>query len=168
MSEFTVNPGRLDPYKGTKFLVRWDGELVPGIFRISGLIWNTQVVTYREGGSLNAFIVAPGHTTFEPIVLTRGRTHDTAFEDWANLVWRHAPASGAEVSLNEMRKDIQITLLNEAGQVVLGFIAYRCWPSRYEALGPLDAIETASAIESLTLHYEGFARDTSIAEPRQP
>ena len=168
MSEFTVNPGRLDPYKGTKFLVKWDGEFVPGIFRISGLIWNTQVVTYREGGSLNAFIVAPGQTTFEPIVLTRGRTHDTAFEDWANLVWRHAAAGGGEVGLNEMRKNVQIMLLNEAGQVVMGFIAYRCWPSRYEALGPLDAIETALAVESLTLHYEGFARDTSIVEPKQP
>jgi phage tail-like protein len=168
MSEFTVNPGRLDPYKGTKFRVKWDGEFVPGIFRISGLIWNTQVVTYREGGSLNAFIVAPGQTTFEPIVLTRGRTHDTAFEDWANLVWRHTAAGGGEVGLNEMRKNIQIMLLNEAGQVVMGFIAYRCWPSRYEALGPLDAIETALAVESLTLHYEGFARDTSMVEPKQP
>jgi len=168
MSEFTVNPGRFDPYKGTKFRVKWDGEFIPGIFRISGLIWNTQVVTYREGGSLNAFIVAPGQTTFEPIVLTRGRTHDTAFEDWANLVWRHAPAAGAEVDLNEIRKNIQILLLNEAGQVVMGFIAYRCWPSRYEALGPLDAIETALAVESLTLQYEGFARDTGITEPKQP
>ncbi len=168
MSEFTVNTGRFDPYKGTKFRVKWDGEFIPGVFRISGLIWNTQVVTYREGGSLNAFIVAAGQTTFEPIVLTRGRTHDTAFEDWANLVWRHAPTGGAEVGLNAMRKNIQILLLNEAGQVVMGFIVYRCWPSRYEALGPLDAIETALAVESLTLHYEGFARDASIAEPKQP
>ena len=165
MSEFTVNPGRLDPYKGTKFRVRWDGEVIPGIFRISGLIWNTQVVTYREGGSLNHFIVAPGQTTFEPIVMTRGRTHDTAFEDWANLVWRHG--SGV-VGLNEMRKNVEITLLNESGEPVMGFIGYRCWPSRYEALGPLDAIETALAVESLTLHYEGFARDLSIVEPKQP
>jgi phage tail-like protein len=168
MAEFSVNPARLDPYKGTKFRVKWDGKYVPGVFRISGLIWNTQVVTYREGGSLNTFIVAPGQTTFEPIVLTRGRTHDTAFEDWANKVWSHGAGGGAEVSLNEMRKDILIELHNEAGQAVMGFIAYRCWPSRYEALGPLDAIETALAVESLTLHYEGFDRDTSIVEPKQP
>ena len=168
MAEFTVNPARHDPYKSTKFLVVWDGKPVPGIFRISGLIWNTQVVTYREGGTSNAFIVAPGQTTFEAIVLTRGRTHDTAFEDWASLVWHYGAAGGAEVGLNEMRKNIEIKLLNEAGQVVMGFIAYRCWPSSYEALGPLDAIETAVAVESLTLHYEGFARDTAIVEPHQP
>jgi len=168
MAEFTVNPNRHDPYKGFKFRVRWDGQYVPGICSVSGLVWNAQVVSYREGGATNTFVEGPGGISFEPLVLTRGRTHDPAFEDWAALVWSATAAGGAEVKLNEMRKDISIVLLNEAGQPVMSFIVRRAWPSRYQPLGALDANLATVALESLTLQHEGFERDPSVGEPQQP
>ena len=165
MAEFTVNAQRLDPYKNFKFRVKWDGKFVPGISFISGLFWTTQVITYREGGSPNHFISAPGVTNFEPITLSRGVTHDTAFEDWAALVWTYG---GTGVALNELRKSVTITLLNEAGQAVKAYNLHRCWPSRYQPIGALDSNHTLVALESITLQYEGFERDPAVGEPQQP
>jgi phage tail-like protein len=165
MAEFTVNPQRFDPYKNFKFRVQWDGRTVPGISHISCLFWITQTVDYREGGDLSRVHSGPGITTFDPITLSRGVTHDTAFEDWAAVVWT---PEGPGVALNELRKTVTITLLNEAGQAVKAYKLYRCWPSRYQPLGPLDSNDTLVAIESITLQYEGFERDKSIAEPKQP
>ena len=165
MAEFTVNSQRFDPYKNFKFRVNWDGEFIPGICFVSGLIWTTQVVTYREGDSLNHFFTAPGLTSFEPIVLSRGLTHDTAFERWAALVWTHAPNA---VRLNEMRKNITIVLMNEAEQEVMAFNVYRCWPSRYQPIGSLDSNNTSVALESITLQHEGFAREPAVVEPKRP
>src|SRR5918999_6460553 len=85
---FTVNPNRIDPYKKLKFRVQWDGKYVPGIVRVSGLRRTTEVVEHREGGEPNLVRRSPGRSTYEPITLERGATHDTAFEEWANKVWR--------------------------------------------------------------------------------
>ena len=35
--EFTVNPTRHDPYKNFKFRIKWDGRVVAGIAKVSGL-----------------------------------------------------------------------------------------------------------------------------------
>lgn len=95
-------------------------------------------------------------------------THDPAFEDWANLVWRHGAGPGNEVALASFRKDIVIELLNEAGQVVLAYKVYRCWVSQYQALPDLDADTAATAFQSITLENEGWERDTSVPEPKEP
>ena len=168
MPQFVVNPNRFDPYKQFKFRVTWDGRHVPGICCVSGLRRTTEVVTHREGGDPNTVRKSPGQTVFDPIVLERGRTHDNAFESWAAKVWRFGAGLGAEVSLADFRKDITIQLYNEAGQLVMAFRVYRCWPSEYVALGPLDANDTCVATESLILQHEGWERDLEISEPAEP
>lgn len=166
--EFVVNPYRFDPYKNFKFLVRWDGQNIPEIIKVSGLDRNTEIVESREGSDPSTTRIMPGKTTFEPIVLERGRTHDPAFEQWANKVWNYGSGLGSEVSLKDFRKDIIIQLLNEAGQVVMAFKIYRCWPSHYSALGPLDANSSDIATEKLVLQCEGWERDYSVTEPTEP
>lgn len=169
MPEFPVNPQRFDPYKNFKFRVKWDGRYIPGISKISTLKRTTEVVVHREGGEPSLGRRSPGTTSYDPIVLERGRTQDTAFEDWANLVWALGAGLGAEVHLRELRKDILIELLNEAGQLVLVFKVYRCWPAGYVALSDLIANgEAAVATESLTLENEGWERDRSVPEPVEP
>jgi phage tail-like protein len=166
MAQFSVNVHRFDPYKSFKFRVKWDGRYVPGIDHVSGLRRTTEVVTHREGGDPSAFRRSPGQTIYEPIVLERGRTHDTEFEQWANKVWNFGAGLGAEVSLKDFRKDIIIELYNEAGQLVMAFKVYRCWPSEYTTLGELNANgEPAVATESLTLQHEGWERDIEVVEP---
>jgi phage tail-like protein len=162
MSEFTVNPQRKDPYPSSRFVVKFDGKTpVPGIFRVSGLKRITAVMPHRSGGEVTEDRVSPGITTWEPIVLERGRTHDTSFEDWANLVWNE----GGEMSLAHYRKDIRIELLDEQGKTVMAFNITRAWPSEYLALGPLDADASEVALETLTIQHEGFKRDLGVKEP---
>lgn len=165
---FVVNPDRFDPYKQYKFRVKWDGRYIAGISEVSGLRRRTEVITYREGGDASIVRRSPGLTTYDPIVLKRGRTHDTAFEQWANKVWNFGAGMGTEVSLKDFRKDIIIELYNEAGQLVMAYKVYRCWPSEYVALSSFNANYTTVAIESLTLQHEGWERDYSIMEPQEP
>lgn len=164
MPEFPVNPSRLDPYKNFKFRVKWDGRFVAGIDHVSALARTTDVVAHREGGDPSQEHVSPGVTRYAPIVLSRGRTQDIAFEQWANKVW----TLGAEVSLADFRKDIIINLFNEAGQLVLSWMVFRCWPSEYVALGALGAGDSSVAIELLTLQNEGWERDLAVTEPTEP
>ena len=168
MPEFTVNPERRDPYKQFKFRVKWDGRYVAGVSKVSALRRVTEVVQHREGGDPSATHKSPGQTTYEPIVLMRGRTHDTEFEQWANKVWNFGSGLGAEVSLKDFRKDMMIELYNEAGQLVMAFKVYRCWPSEYVALSDLDANDTSVAFESITLQHEGWERDYEVGEPTEP
>jgi phage tail-like protein len=168
MAEFTVNPARRDPYKQFKFRVKWDGHYVAGVDHVSALRRATEVVVHREGGDPSEQRRSPGLTNYEPIVLSRGRTNDTAFEAWANKVWNLRASLGSEVSLKDFRKDVVIDLYNEAGQLALAWKLYRCWPSEYMALCDLDAGNGAVAIEALTLENEGWERDLSVPEPSEP
>ena len=168
MAEFTVNPTRHDPYKNFKFRVKWDGRYVAGISRISALKRSIEVITHREGGDPSTSRKSPGLTEFDAITLERGITYDHEFENWANLVWRFGAGLGAEVGLADFRKDIIIEFYNEAGQLALAYIVHRCWVSEYSALPDLDANASGIAIEHIRLENEGWERDTSITEPKEP
>jgi phage tail-like protein len=106
VAEFTVNPHRFDPYKNFKFRVQWDGRTVAGVSKVSNLKRTTEVVEHREGADPSSVRKSPGRTIFEPITLERGVTHDGAFEDWANLVFRRGVGPGNEAALSSYRKDI--------------------------------------------------------------
>ena len=168
MTQFSVNPERVDPYKSYKFRVMWSGQYVAGISRMSGLRRVTEVVAHREGGAPSATHLAPGQTRFAPIVLERGVTHDTAFADWADKALALGASPGGGSSLGDFRRDIVIDFFNEAGQRVLSYKVYRCWVSEYQALPDLDATANAVAIESITLQNEGWERDRSVVEPPEP
>jgi phage tail-like protein len=167
-AQFTVNPTRFDPYKQFKFRVKWDGKYVAGISKINGLYRNTEVALMRNGSESSSARKSPGQTVYEPILLERGLTHDTEFERWANKVWNLGAGPGSEVSLQDFRKDIIIDLFNEAGQKVLSYKVYRCWPSKYSAFNELNANKTEVAIESLVLEHEGWERDHEVVEPVEP
>ena len=165
MAEFTVNQ-RFDPYKNMKFRIKWDGQYVAGVSKMSPLKRTTEVVIHREGGDPSSDRKSPGRTSFDAIILERGLTHDPAFEDWVNKVWKLG--SFPEASLADFRKDIIIEVYNEAGQLVKAYKVYRCWPSEYQALPSLDANDTAVAIEMIRLENEGWERDVSVGEPKEP
>lgn len=168
MAQFSVNPTRFDPYKSYKFRVKWDGRYVAGISKVGALKRTTEPVEHREGGDPSTVRKSPGQTKYEPITLERGVTHDTEFEKWANKVWNFGAGLGAEVSLDDFRKDIIIDVFNEAGQKVLSYRIYRCWVSEYQALPELDASGNAVAIQTLTLQNEGWERDYDVPEPSEP
>lgn len=80
MTEFSVNRTRFDPYKNFKFRVKWDGQYVAGVSRISALKRATEVIEHREGGDPSTSRKSPGRTVVEPITLERGLTYDHSFE----------------------------------------------------------------------------------------
>lgn len=165
--QFTVNSNRFDPYKNFKFRLKWDGSYVAGVSKISGLSRHTEIITHREGGDSSMSRQMPGRTSFEPITLERGVTHDLAFEEWANKVCRLGSGLGQEISLQNFRKDITLEFMNEAGQIAMAYKIYRCWVSEFTAMPNLDANGNAVAIQSITLVHEGWERDVDIKEPTE-
>jgi len=168
MAQFSVNAQRVDPYKNFKFRVKWDGRYVAGVSKVSALKRSTELVEHREGGDPSTTRKSPGRTKYEPITLERGVTHDSEFEKWANKVWNHGAGLGAETSLQDFRKDIIIEVYNEAGQTVLAYKVYRCWPSEFQALPDLDANANVVAIQTIKLENEGWERDYDVTEPVEP
>jgi phage tail-like protein len=120
---------------------------------------------FREGGDPSTSRKLPGKTTYEAITLEAGVTHDTAFEEWANLVNNFQ--GDAAMSLRNFRKDMTIDVCNLAGQTVLAYNVYRCWVSEYQALPELDAAGNAVMIQTIKLENEGWERDTSVTEPTE-
>jgi phage tail-like protein len=168
MAQFSVNAQRFDPYKNFKFRVKWDGRFVAGVSKVGALKRTTTPVTHREGGDPSSSRKSPGRTEYDAITLERGVTHDVDFEQWANKVWNFGSGLGAEVSLKDFRKDIQIELYNEAGQLALRYNVFRCWVSEYQSLPELDANANAVAIQTIKLENEGWERDTEVPEPSEP
>jgi phage tail-like protein len=168
MAQFSTNAQRFDPYKNFKFRIKWDGRYVAGVSRVSALKRTTEVVSHREGGDPSSSRKSPGRTEYEAITLERGVTHDPEFEQWATKVWNFGAGLGAEVSLADFRKDITVDLFNEAGQLVLSYRVFRCWPSEFQATADLDANANAVLIQSLTLQNEGWERDVAVTEPAEP
>jgi len=168
MTQFTVNASRFDPYKNFKFRLHWDGRVIAGISRVSGLRRTTEVIEHREGGDPSTSRKSPGRTEYEAITIERGVSHDPEFERWANKVHNFGAAPGEEVSLRDFRKDLLLELYNEAGQVVLAYRIFRAWPSEFEALPELDANASSVAFQRLVLQNEGWERDYDVSEPEEP
>jgi phage tail-like protein len=145
--------------------VKWDGAYVAGITRVSGLGRTVQAVEYREGGDATAVRRVPGAVSYEAITIERGITHDTAFEDWADQVKQPAAGAGAGGGPGGYTKNIRIEVLTEAGQPVIAFDVYRCWPSVYRPLPELVAGLPLRLVESITLVHDGWERDTAVVFP---
>jgi phage tail-like protein len=168
MVQFSVSAERFDPYKNFKFRVKWDGRYVAGVSKASALKRSTEVARRRDGGDPWSSHRSPGRTEYEAITLERGVTHDVEFEQWANKVWNPVAAGpGAEVSLEDFRKDVVLEVYNEAGQLAIAYRLYRCWASEFQALPDLDANANAVAIQHLKLENEGWERDHEVTEPSE-
>src|SRR5205823_2803443 len=102
MAQFTVNATRFDPYKTFMFRIKWDGQYVAGLSKMSALKRTTDPVLHRDGGDPSTERKSPGKTKYEAVTLERGVTHDLSFEAWANLV--HSLSD--PISLKNFRKDV--------------------------------------------------------------
>ena len=163
MAQFTVNATRFDPYKSFMFRIRWDGQYVAGLSKMSALKRSTDPVVHRDGADPSHERKSPGKSKFDAVTLERGLTHDDAFEQWANLI--HSVDN--PISLKHFRKDVVVDVFNEADQKVLSYKLYRCWVSEYQALPALDAGTAAVAIETIKPELESWERDTAVTEPTE-
>ncbi len=164
--QFTVNAHRFDPYRTFKFQVLIDGQPVAGLRKMTALKRKTEVVKWRAAGDPSRERVMPGGTSYEPVTLEQGLTHNPVFESWANLV-NNLQGDGA-VSLVRYRKDIVLNVLNLQGVVAISYKLYRAWVSDYQALPDFDAgTMNAVGIQSVVLQHEGWERDPAVTEPAE-
>lgn len=158
--------GAPDPLLGYRFIVRSSGVAVAGANKVGALARKTEVVPW----STDAGPLIPGQVSFEPIVVERGLIIDGDFATWANKVWDYAGSGGhgVELSLSDFRRDLQIELMNQAGQLRARYLVFNSWPSDYTALADVDASGNDVALQTMTLQNEGWQRDDSLAEPEPP
>jgi phage tail-like protein len=161
---FTVNINRFDPYKSYRFLVYFGLDTTPvaAVSKVSALKRSSEVIEYKDGGS-PIILKGLGRTKYEPITLERGLTYDSAFVEWANAA-QVLDKGAASQSLKNLRKELRIDLLNEAGQPVYRFLVHACWVSEYQALPDLDAGANAIAIEHIRLENHGWEQDRTLTE----
>jgi len=164
---FTVNVNRFDPYKSFRFLVYFGSSTSPvaAVSKIGALKRSSEVIEYKAGGDPISR-KGLGRTKYEPITIERGITQDLDFATWANFA-QVLDKGSPSTSLKNLRKEIRIDLLNEAGQPVWRFMVHRCWVSEYQALPDLDAGANAIAIEHIKLENEGWEQDTTLTEPQE-
>jgi len=165
--KFTVNARRYDPYRNFKFRIKIadSAEYIAGLSKCSALKKTTEMVEWREGGDPSSTHKLPGKTKYDAITLTIGVTHDTTFEEWANLVNNFQ--GDASMSLKKFRRDLIIDVFNEQDQKALSYKVFNCWVSEYQALPELDASANAVMIQTIKLENEGWERDAAVAEPTE-
>lgn len=134
------------PLPKSHFRVDWGGTNI-GFSEVTGLTVEHQVIEYREGSSPDfSMIKMPGLRKYNNITLKRGITQsDGDFFKWLN-----------SSALNTVeRRDLTISLLNQAHEPVVVWKVKNAWPSKMDS-GSLDAKSNDVAIESLELVNEGI------------
>jgi len=161
---FPANAHRHDPYRTFKFQVLIDGQPVAGLKKMGALKKKTDPVKWRTAGDPSHERILPGGTSYEPVHLEQGLTHDPVFETWANRV--NNLEGDAAMSLKDFRKDIVINVLNLQGKVAISYKLSRAWVSEFQALPDFDAgAMNTVGIQTITLQHEGWQRDAGTPEP---
>jgi phage tail-like protein len=131
------------------FQVVWGGTKI-GFTEVTGLEVTTEKIEYREGASPEYNkIVMPGMQTFGDLTLKRGVfANDNEFYNWWNTV-----------SLNTIeRRDVTISLLNEAHEPVVIWKVKNAWPTKVTSTD-LNSTGNETAIETLVLAHEGLTME---------
>lgn len=159
----------VDPSLTFRFIVSWaapHGAMTRAAYvsKMSALTRETEAVIRRKGRAAQDVRGILGQTTYGELTLERGLTLDPGFDAWASEIWFYPNTSalGTELS-GEIRRNLKIDLLNQAGRVVTTYYVFNCWPSAYTALPELDGPANGVAIESMTLQHEGWTREGPAA-----
>ncbi|VVN48646.1 hypothetical protein PS862_01254 [Pseudomonas fluorescens] len=129
------------------FQVQWGGARI-GFTEISGLDVETEVIEYRDG-ALREFskMKIPGMQKYPNVTMKRGVfKSDNDYFNWWNTV-----------SLNTVeRRDIIVSLLNEAHDPVMVWKIKNAWPTKIGSTD-LKADGNEIAIESIELAHDGLS-----------
>ena len=128
------------------FQVEWGGAKI-GFTEVTGLEVSSEVIEYRDGASKEYHkIKMPGMQKFSNITLKRGTFKgDNDYYNWWNTV-----------ALNTIeRRDVTISLLNEAHEPVVVWKIKNAWPVKVQSTD-LKADGNEVAIETIELAHEGL------------
>ena len=128
------------------FQVEWGGAKI-GFTEVTGLEVSTDVIEYRDGASPEYHkIKMPGMQKFSNITMKRGTFKgDNDYYNWWNTV-----------ALNTIeRRDLTISLLNEAHEPVVVWKIKNAWPVKVQSTD-LKADGNEVAIETIEIAHEGL------------
>lgn len=134
------------PLSKFHFRVEWGGTNI-GFTEVSGMTVETEMIEYRQGASPEYHKTRmPGMQKLSNITLKRGTfANDNEFYNWWNTV-----------SLNTIeRRDITISLLNEAHEPVVVWKVKNAWPIKVQTTD-LKSDANEVAIETMELVHEGL------------
>lgn len=178
----------VDPLEKFRFAVSWsaDGEseataLVRlGFHDVQMPKRTTNKISYREGIDPDINQLAPGLSTTEDIVMSRGTIIADAngeFYKWISAV--HNPTAGhvgrealsaraSNAAAHRFRKDVTIQMLDREGKVARQWILYNAFPVNFVPGSDLNAGEDGEkSMEQLTLAYEDFKElDVVSGQPK--
>jgi phage tail-like protein len=132
------------------FAVSWgDSQNTSSFSEVSGLTMEAEIVEYRGGDDPQLSTrKQPGLKKFSNVTLKRGIAPAEAGNglfDWYNTIL------GGDVS----RRDVTVSLLNEARDPVMTWKIKEAWPVKIEGPG-LKSTGTDVAIESVEFACEGI------------
>jgi len=134
------------PYPGFHFLVEVAGFTQAGFSEVGQLSSSVDVIEYREGSDKTAAARKfPGLRKTGEVVLRRGITGSNELYAW------FATINGGQVE----KRDVAISLLNEAHEPVMRWLLTDAWPRSYVA-GPFNAMGSTVAIEQLVLVFDSL------------
>ncbi len=138
---------RKDPWRGFNFKLEIDGISRNGFRECSGLDAATAPVDYREGTEKgNVVRKLTGLNTYSAITLKWGITDDKSLWEWREKVIQ---------GKNDIRKNVSIVLMDEAGEEKKRWNLTQAWPSKYQA-PTFNATANEVAIETLEMTHEGM------------
>lgn len=137
---------RNDPYRAYNFELEIDGVARGAFTEVSGLTAEGDPVDYREGTDVQANVrKLVGLRKYANLTLKRGYTRDVTLWQWYGNI----------VNGVQDRRNVTVTLMNEARVPVLRWQAENAWINKIE--GPaLKATGNEVAIESVELVHEGL------------
>lgn len=137
-----------DPYRAYNFKLEIQGITAGHFTECRGFDVEVQAIKYRQGGVNEVVHRIPGPVNYGDIELRYGLTESRELWDWF---------MGA-VKGKVTRKNISILLLDSQGvSEVMRWDCINAWPSRWRG-APLNALDHALAIESLTIVFETLER----------
>jgi phage tail-like protein len=140
---------RIDPYRNFRFRVELDGITQAGFNEVSFADTSTEVVEYREGTDPTHPRKLSGQSKYGNVTLKWGITDSMELFEWYKTV--------VEKGALENRKNMAITLVDEAGNDKSRWDLENCWPTKYDPTD-LNAKGNDVGIETLEIVSESYLR----------
>jgi phage tail-like protein len=140
---------RNDPYRNFRYRLEIDGITQAGFNECSFGDTTTEPVEYREGTDPTHTRKLSGQTKYGNITLKWGITDSTELYDWFRVV--------VDAGALDNRKNLAITLVDEAGNDKSRWEIVEAWPTKYDPTD-FNAKGNDVAIETLEIVTESYKR----------
>lgn len=171
---------KVDPLERFRFAISWsssgDSEKTAlvrlGFHDVQMPKRSTTKISYRDGIDPDINQLAPGLSTMEDVVMSRGTIIEDAndeFYKWMSAI--HNPTAGhvarealsarpANAAAANYKKDVTIQMLDREGNVARQWTLFNAFPVNFVPASDLNAGEDGDkAMEQLTLAYEDFKEE---------